>query len=60
MAAPDQVVSYGGQADGAGAADALFLKKFSGETLSAFREANRALDRTMVRTIENGKSAQFK
>jgi len=32
---------------------------FSGETLTAFETANTALDRTMVRTIANGKSATF-
>lgn len=60
MAAPDQVVSYGGQADGAGASDALFLKVFMGEVLTAFGEENKALARTMVRSIKNGKSAQFR
>jgi len=59
MAAPDQTVSFGGQANGTGAADALFLKVYSGEVLTAFRDANRALDRSVVRTIANGKSAQF-
>lgn len=58
MAAPDQVVSFGGQANGSGAADALFLKLYAGEVLTAFREANRALDRTVVRGIQHGKSAQ--
>lgn len=38
---------------------ALFLKVFSGEVLTAFKEANIALERTMVRTISSGKSAQF-
>jgi Phage capsid protein len=59
MAAPDQVVSFGGQANGAGAQDALFLKVYSGEVMTAFREQNKALDRTNVRTIASGKSAQF-
>ncbi len=51
--------SYIGQAAGAGDQNALFLKLFSGETLTAFETANTALDRTMVRTIANGKSATF-
>lgn len=59
MAAPDQVVSFGGQVNNAGAVDALFLKVFAGEVLTAFREQNVALDRTVVRSIASGKSAQF-
>jgi len=51
--------SFIGQAAGAGSQDALFLKLFAGETLTAFETANTALDRTMVRTIANGKSATF-
>ena len=51
--------SYIGQAAGAGDQNALFLKLFSGETLTAFETVNTALDRTMVRTIANGKSATF-
>lgn len=38
---------------------ALFLKVFSGEVLKAFKEVNVALERSMVRTISSGKSAQF-
>lgn len=38
---------------------ALFLKVFSGEILTAFKEANVALERSMVRSISSGKSAQF-
>lgn len=37
---------------------ALFLKVFSGEILEAFKEVNVAMDRSMVRTISSGKSAQ--
>lgn len=59
MAAPDQVVSFGGQINGSGDETALFLKVWSGEVLTAFREQNKALDHTMVRAIANGKSAQF-
>lgn len=39
--------------------DALFLKLFSGEVLAAFETAQVALNRHLVRTIPNGKSAQF-
>jgi hypothetical protein len=52
-------VSRIGQQDGAGSATALFLKVFSGEILTAFKETNVALERSMVRTISSGKSAQF-
>lgn len=48
-----------GQAAGAGDQNALFLKLFSGEVMTAFERANTALDRTMVRTISQGKSATF-
>lgn len=53
------LVSFGGQADGAGVTDALFLKVFAGEVMQAFDETNVALERTTVRSITNGKSAQF-
>jgi len=48
-----------GQANGAGAVDALFLKLFGGEVLTAFEIANVALNRTTVKTISSGKSASF-
>jgi len=48
-----------GQVNGAGDVDALFLKVFAGEVLTAFDTANLALSRTQVRSITNGKSAQF-
>lgn len=37
----------------------LFLKVYAGEVLTAFQDANIMLDRTMVRSISSGKSAQF-
>lgn len=40
-------------------ADALFLKQFSGEVLTSFEQATVTADKQMVRTIANGKSAQF-
>jgi len=55
----DATVSRLGQADGAGDAKALFLKKFAGEVLTAFHNKNVMMDKHMIRTIENGKSAQF-
>ena len=39
--------------------DELFLKVFSGEILTTFEETNVMKDLHMVRTIQNGKSAQF-
>jgi len=48
-----------GQVNGSGAADAMFLKVFSGEVLTAFSTATKVLDKHMVRTIAHGKSATF-
>ena len=46
--------------DGSFAQDnALFLKKFSGEILQTFEESNVFKPLHTIRTIENGKSAQF-
>ncbi|AXG66388.1 putative structural protein [Dickeya phage vB_DsoP_JA10] len=38
---------------------ALFLKVFGGEVLTAFVRRSVTMDKHMVRTIQNGKSAQF-
>lgn len=57
--ADNLIVNRPGQQDGTGDSDALFLKVFSGEVLTAFREKNRFLSRHMVRSISSGKSAQF-
>lgn len=48
-----------GQVNGAGATDALFLKIFSGEVLTAFETATVTADKHFVRTITSGKSASF-
>lgn len=48
-----------GQKDAAGATDALFLKVFPGEVLTAFNDANVMLDKHVVRSIQSGISAQF-
>tara|TARA_R100001463_G_scaffold55362_2_gene106844 strand:- start:745 stop:1698 length:954 start_codon:yes stop_codon:yes gene_type:complete len=48
-----------GKVNNTGTADALFLKVFSGEVLSSFEQATVTADKHMVRTIANGKSAQF-
>lgn len=48
-----------GQIQAAGAVDALWLKKFSGEVLTAFETMVKLRDRVRVRTVEGQKSAQF-
>lgn len=48
-----------GQINAAGATDALFLKVFGGEVLTAFDELNVTQDKHVIRTIASGKSAQF-
>ena len=55
----DMTASRPGQADATGCFRALFLKKYGGEVLTAFRESNVFIGRHMVRTITQGKSAQF-
>ena len=48
-----------GQINSAGATDALFLKVFAGEVLTAFEEANVTVSRHMVKSISSGKSSAF-
>ena len=48
-----------GQINGAGGTNELFLKKFAGEILTTFETNNIFKGLHTVRTIENGKSAQF-
>lgn len=48
-----------GQANLAGATDALFLKVFSGEVLASYNARTVMADKTRVRNISSGKSAQF-
>lgn len=52
-------VNYDGTLPNTGDVNALFLKVFSGEILTTFEEQNVMKDLHMVRTIQNGKSAQF-
>lgn len=59
MANGNTNVSRLGQINAAGAADALFLKVFSGEVLAAFNRMTVMQDLIRCRTIKNGKSAQF-
>lgn len=55
----DASVSRIGQINSSGDAKALFMKVFAGEVLTAFKENCVTEDKHMVRTIQNGKSAQF-
>jgi hypothetical protein len=55
----DAVASRLGAINGGTDKDALFLKVYSGEVLTAFHKQNVFLDKSMVRTIQNGKSASF-
>lgn len=48
-----------GQVNGAGDVDALFLKTYAAEVLSAFDEQNKTVDKHVIRTISSGKSASF-
>lgn len=48
-----------GRVNAAGAEDALFLKVFSGEVLTAFERASVTQGAEMVRSISSGKSATF-
>ena len=48
-----------GQANLAGPTDALFLKVFSGEVMSTFNAQTVMKEKTRIRSIKNGKSAQF-
>ena len=55
VAAPASI----GRINAANAEDALFLKVFSGEVLTAFERASVTQGAEMVRSISNGKSASF-
>ena len=55
----DTTASRLGQVNASGDVNSLFLKVFSGEILTTFEEMNVMKDLHMVRTISNGKSAQF-
>lgn len=55
----DAVPSRVGQINAAGAVDALWLKVFGGEVLTAYEQAKKLKPLVRVRTIASGKSAQF-
>jgi hypothetical protein len=48
-----------GSVNGSGATDALFLKVFGGEVITAFEQLCKMKDRVQKRSISSGKSAQF-
>lgn len=52
-------ISNPGQNLSDGNRDALFMKVFSGEVLTAFARSTVMMDKHIVRTINNGKSASF-
>jgi len=52
-------VSRLGRAGSSGNVNDLFLKQFAGEVLTSFEEKNIAMPLHRVRTIKNGRSAQF-
>ena len=52
-------ISNPGQALSAGDRDALFMKVFTGEVLTAFARTSVMMSRHQVRTISHGKSASF-
>lgn len=59
-------ISFGGQSQGSGAwnsdfdvQNALFLKVFGGEVMSAFEKYTVTSDKHRIRSISSGKSAQF-
>lgn len=53
----DAIASRIGQANKTGDVDALFLKVFAGEVLTAFANRTVTMGRHLVRTIASGKSA---
>ena len=53
------IPSFTGQVNGSGALDALHLKIWGGEILTAFNRACVFADKHTVRNIKSGKSAQF-
>ena len=57
--AENLTLSLPGQKALSGESDALFMKTFTGEVMTAFEERNVMKDLHRVRTIDHGKSASF-
>ena len=56
---PSRLGAVNGAASNYADANAIFLKKFAGEVLTTFEETNVMKGLHTIRTINNGKSAQF-
>jgi hypothetical protein len=56
---PSRLGAVNGAASNYADANAIFLKKFAGEVLTTFEETNVMKSLHTIRTINNGKSAQF-
>ena len=59
MSATNYVGQRSGQTNAAGSSRSLFLKLYAGEVMTAFQTKNIMMDHCRVRSIKNGKSAQF-
>ena len=59
MAATAYVGQRSGQVNATGSSRSLFLKLYAGEVMTAFQTKNIMMDHCRVRSIKNGKSAQF-
>jgi len=57
--APIVVSSRSGQKNSAGDSSTLFLKVYAGEVLTAFEQASVTMDKHVIRSINQGVSAQF-
>jgi hypothetical protein len=59
MSATNYVGQRSGQTNATGSSRSLFLKLYAGEVMTAFQTKNIMMDHCRVRSIKNGKSAQF-
>tara|TARA_B100001250_G_scaffold113140_2_gene95637 strand:+ start:2889 stop:4076 length:1188 start_codon:yes stop_codon:yes gene_type:complete len=59
MSATNYTGHRSGQVNATGSARSLFLKLYAGEVMTAFQTKNIMMDHCRVRSIKNGKSAQF-
>ena len=59
MAATNYLAHRSGEINATGNTRSLFLKLYAGEVMTAFQTKNIMMDYCRVRTIKNGKSAQF-
>jgi hypothetical protein len=59
MSATNYVGQRSGQTNATGSSRSLFLKLYAGEVMTAFQTKNIMMNHCRVRSIKNGKSAQF-